>query len=375
MIYLDSAATTLQKPKSVARAAKKAINTLASPGRGGHAASMRAAEVAFECRELATEMFNVADPASVVFTSNATHGLNIAIKSLAKPGDRVLVSGYEHNSVMRPLRYAGAEIVIARSELFEPETAVYEFERRIERDGISFVVMTHMSNVFGYVLPAERIADVCRARGIPFVIDASQSAGVVPIDFEALGAEFVAMPGHKGLYGPQGTGILLAARPVDGIMQGGSGTNSLSERMPALLPDALEAGTHNMPGIAGLYAGLCFVKKTGISKIAEHERRLIIRAERELAGLPRVKIFGGGREMCRGGVLSFQVEGIGCEEIAGELGARKIAVRAGFHCAPEAHKTAGTIADGTIRISVSAFNNAYEIRRFAEILENVISMT
>ena len=208
MIYLDSAATTLQKPPAVAKAAGWAVNNLASPGRGGHPSAMAAAGLAYECREKAAKLFNVSDVASVVITTSATHGLNIAIKSMVRRGARVLISGYEHNAVTRPLTAVGADIVVAESELFEPEMALHAFETRLAGD-ISLVICNHVSNVFGYILPTERIAQVCRERGVPLIIDASQSAGVLDIDFAALGAEFIAMPGHKGLYGPQGTGLLL----------------------------------------------------------------------------------------------------------------------------------------------------------------------
>ena len=370
MIYLDSAATTLQKPRRVSKAVKKAVNTLASPGRGGHRHSMKAAETAFECRTLAAALFGMADPSNVVFTSNATHGLNIAIKALAKPGSRALVSGYEHNSVMRPLRASGAEIIIARSELFEPEMAVFEFERWLETERISLVVLNHMSNVFGYILPAERIAEQCKKYGVPFILDASQSAGCVDIDFDSLGAAFVAMPGHKGLYGPQGTGLLLCAPYIDvaasGLMQGGSGGNSVSDTMPKFLPDGLEAGTHNMPGIAGLFTGLEYVSRRKPKIILEHAQRLMTLAARELAVLPGVRVFTGGHGDCHGGVLSFQVESVDCESAAEQLSELGFAVRAGLHCAPEAHRTVGTATRGTVRVSVSRFNTEREIRLLAE---------
>ncbi|MDR1328511.1 MAG: aminotransferase class V-fold PLP-dependent enzyme [Oscillospiraceae bacterium] len=367
MIYLDSAATTLQKPKTVARAMKRAVSTLASPGRGGHLSSMLAARTAYECRELAARLFNVPDPANIVLTSSATHGLNIAINSLARRASRggaAIVSGYEHNSVMRPLRAAGIETVIARSALFEPEDLLRAFEREFERGRVAFAVLNHVSNVFGYIQPAERVAELCRARGVPLIIDASQSAGSVQIDMLSLGAEFIAMPGHKGLYGPQGTGLLLCRGPADGvlgIMQGGTGSDSASDLMPAFLPDALEAGTHNMPGIAGLSEGIKFVLSRGEAGILEHARGLIAEAARGLAELPGVRVFGGSGEN-RAGVLSFRLEHTECEAAAEELSRRGFAVRAGLHCAPEAHRTAGTFETGTVRLSVSAYNTARELR-------------
>jgi selenocysteine lyase/cysteine desulfurase len=332
---------------------------------------MRAADAAFSCRMLAADMFGVREPENVVFTSNATHGLNIAIKSLVKSGMRVLVSGYEHNAVMRPLKAIGADIVVASSELFEPEMAVFAFERKL-RDA-DVVICNHVSNVFGYILPVQRIARLCDERGIPFILDASQSAGVIDIDLAQLCARFIAMPGHKGLYGPQGTGLLLCAETPVGIMQGGTGSNSLSRDMPDFLPDALEAGTHNMPGIIGLMQGMEFVHKRGAERIMEHERELIRVASDGLTMLDRVRVYRSEHLFSQGGVVSFTVRDASCEQVGEELSRRGVAVRAGLHCAPDAHRTAGTIDTGTIRVSVSAFNTKTEICRFLDILRDIVA--
>ena len=221
---------------------------------------MDAAEVLLDCRERAAALFSVPNPEQVVFTSSATHGLNIAIKSLVGPGDRVVISGYEHNAVTRPLHGLGAEIITAASPLFSPEAAVEAFRRALP--GARAAVVCHVSNVFGYILPLGEIAALCRAEGIPLIVDTSQSAGCVPLDFAALGCAFAAMPGHKGLMGPQGTGVLLCGdERVRPLLEGGTGSESLRQDMPAWLPDRLEAGTHNMPGIAGLLAGMDWIKE------------------------------------------------------------------------------------------------------------------
>jgi len=371
MIYLDSAATTLQKPPGVARAMTWAVKNLSSPGRGGHAAAMAAAEEAFACRCAAARLFKMRNPENVVITSSATHALNIAIKTLARRGDRVLISGYEHNSVTRPLHEIGARVVVAASELFEPEMALHAFERRLT-DDTKLVVCNHVSNVFGYILPVERIAEACRARGVPVIVDASQSAGVCEIDFERIGADFICMPGHKGLYGPQGTGLLLCARIPKSLLQGGTGSQSALFDMPDTLPDRAEAGTHNMPGIAGLRAGIEFVEKQKVQKIMAHEHSLIEFAAWELMKRDGVRVFYSEYGYCQSGVLSFCMDAMDCEIVGEELARRGIAVRAGLHCAPLAHKTAGTFETGTVRISVSAFSTKRDIRAFLDALDEIL---
>ncbi|MEG2096749.1 MAG: aminotransferase class V-fold PLP-dependent enzyme [Pseudoflavonifractor sp.] len=365
MIYLDSAATTLQKPPAVPRAVCHAMGHMASPGRGGHRPAMLAAETAFACRQAAAALFGLADPERVVFTMNATHGLNLAIKSLVKPGDKVLISGYEHNAVVRPLAcMEGVEVVVATAPLFAPDLLYGEFEARLTPE-IKAVVCNHVSNVFGYILPAERIAALCKDRGVPFILDASQSAGCLPISMETLGAAFIAMPGHKGLYGPQGTGLLLCGEaPTRTLLEGGTGSLSALRTMPEFLPDRLEAGTHNIPGIAGLLAGIRFVAREGPEHILSHERQLLIGAVDGLERLERLRLFAANCPGRQAGVLSFQIEGMDCEAVGEGLGAQGIAVRCGLHCAPLAHESAGTLAAGTVRASFSAFNTMCEIRQF-----------
>lgn len=370
MIYLDSAATTLQKPPSVATAVKKAVGTLASPGRGGHSAAMRAAETAYRCRETAAELFSVDKPENIIFTLNATHALNIAIKTLANPGDRVVISGYEHNSVARPLKAMDAHTVVAASELFEPEMAVHAFESRITRN-TKLVICNHVSNVFGYILPAKRIGDICRSKGVPFILDASQSAGVLEVDARELGADFIAMPGHKGLYGPQGTGILICARLPKSLIEGGTGSNSIEKHMPKFLPDAAEAGTHNMPGIAGLNEGMEYVLKRGLGNIFDHEQKLLEKAIEGMLTIPGVRLFRSEHLHCQAGVLSFNISGADCEMVCAMLDEMGIAVRGGLHCSPLAHESGGTIDTGTVRASFSAFNTKGEVNRFLNALERV----
>ena len=363
MIYLDSAATTLQKPAAVATASAWAVNHLASPGRGGHKPAMAAADKAFACRAAASRLFHVDDPERVVFTFNATHGLNIAIKTLARPGSRVVVSGYEHNAVTRPLSALDVSLRVARGALFDQGASLEAFRRELDR-GADLAVCTHVSNVFGFILPIGEIAWLCREREVPLIIDASQSAGVLPVDFEALGASFIAMPGHKGLYGPQGTGLLLCGTDPAPLLEGGTGSESRHQSMPDFLPDRLEAGTHNIAGIAGLLEGLRFLERRGIENIAAHERTLICKMGEGLKTIPGVEPFLASDPAVQAGVLSFRVRGRDCEEVGDVLGSRGVALRAGLHCAPLAHETAGTLETGTLRASVSAFNTGREIERF-----------
>ena len=342
MIYLDSAATTFQKPAAVPRAVQQAMRTMSSPGRGGYESARLAEETLFRCRKSAAALFSVPSEEQIVFTMNATHALNIALKSLVRPGGRVAVSGYEHNAVTRVLHALRAEVIVAAAPLFSPQETLEAFEGALKA-GVDAAVCTHVSNVFGDILPIEGVAQLCRSSGVPLIIDASQSAGVLPIDCKTLGAAFIAMPGHKGLYGPQGTGLLLCGGEALPLLQGGTGSESLRQEMPDFLPDRLEAGTHNVPGIAGLAAGIDFVRAQ--------------RTER----IPRVSCCLARDEKRQAGVLSFTVSGMQPEQVAEQMASRGVALRAGLHCAPFAHRTAGTLPDGTVRMSLSAFNRAFEI--------------
>ena len=372
MIYLDSAATTFQKPRAVADAMVEAMGTMSSPGRGGYPAAMAAAETAFDCRAELAELYHAESPEQVVFTMNATHALNIAVKSLVPPGGRAVISGYEHNAVTRPLAALGARVSVAAAPLFQPAAVTAAFDRLLV-PGTDAVICSHVSNVFGFVQPVEAVAALCRRRGVPFLIDASQSAGVLPLDLEALGAAFIAMPGHKGLYGPQGTGVLLCGRdaPVRPLLEGGTGSLSLQQEMPDFLPDRLEAGTHNMPGIAGLLAGVRFVRQIGPEAICREERLLVHRAAEGLRRIPGLQVYALPDLAHQTGVLSFRPEGMDPEELGSALAERGIAVRAGLHCAPLAHRTAGTADTGTVRLSVSHWNTGEEMDRFLAAMREI----
>ena len=370
MIYLDFAATSLIKPVSVSRAVSHAMATMASPGRGAHSPAMRAADTVLDCRLAAAELFRVPEPEQVVFTLNATHALNLAIRSLARPGSKVLISGFEHNSVTRPLHALGAETVVAGRKLFDNGDLLRDFAEKIPKADL--VVCTQVSNVFGSILPIAEIASLCRKNRVPLIIDASQAAGVLDLDFAALGADFVAMPGHKSLFGPQGTGILLCGQPGSPLLFGGSGSDSLLQTMPEYLPDRLEAGTHNVSGIAGLLAGIRYVLETGTDRIREHEQKLLRQMCALLESEGRLELFAGP-EGCQSGVLSLRCAGLDSEALAARLGEKGICVRGGLHCAPTAHASAGTLETGTVRFSFSPFTDEAQIDRACQSLRQIIN--
>ena len=373
MIYLDSAATTFQKPPAVGRAMTEALASMSSPGRGGHPLAMRAADTAFRCRTELAELFGLDGPEGVAFTLNATHALNIAIKSLVPPGGRVVISGYEHNAVTRPLHaIPGLSVTVIDTPPFRPDLAAEEFCRAIRQKRPRAVICTHVSNVFGAVLPVEDIARCCRETDTPLIVDASQSAGVLPVDLAGWEAAFVAMPGHKGLYGPQGTGLLLCGAEGKPLLYGGTGSMSRLQDMPPDLPDRLEPGTHNMPGIAGLLEGIRFVRRQGVESIAARERQVALRAARGLESLPGVRVLRDGDFRNQTGVVSFVTEGRDCEAVGEALARRGIALRAGLHCAPLAHRTAGTLDTGTLRLSASFFNTPDQADRLVWAVSRVL---
>ena len=370
MIYLDCAATSLLKPAAVRYAVSNAVMQLSSPGRGGHSCAMTAAETLLDCRIGLGNLLGVEDPERVVFTSSATHGLNIAIKSLISTGNRVVVSGYEHNAVMRPLKAIGAEVIVASSPLFRPEEAIDAFRRSLP--GADAAICCHVSNVFGYILPVCEIAALCREYGVPLIVDMSQSAGSIEIDFDGLNCAFAAMPGHKGLLGPQGTGVLLCGHgKCTPLLEGGTGSDSAQTDMPMYLPDRLEAGTHNMPGIAGLLAGVDWVKRTGTAEIKRREKTLMTCFLEELKNKPYIRFYKSPSEELQAGVLSVQLKIMDCESVAEQLAEAGIAVRAGLHCAPLAHETAGTLKQGTVRFSFSPFNTETEVVAAAKALRKI----
>lgn len=357
MIYLDSGATSFHKPPQVYQAVTDAMRSCANPGRGGYRAATAALRRIFACREAASKLFDCF-PEQVVLTTSCTHGLNIAIRSLVKPGGRVVVSGFEHNAVTRPLHALGADVRVSGRKLFDWEDTLGEFEAALRR-GADAAVFTHVSNVFGYILPVEEMARLCRKYGVPFILDAAQSAGSIPISLRELGASFIAMPGHKGLLGPQGTGLLLCTEPGLPLLQGGTGSDSIRQDMPEYLPDRLEPGTLNVPGYAGLTQGLRYLQHVGAETVGNREHLQLKNCVRALRGMG-LQVFAGPHQA---GTVSF-LPAMDCEETAEKLAASGIAVRAGLHCAPLAHESAGTLETGTVRVSFGYDCNSRETEEF-----------
>lgn len=377
MIYLDNAATTAIKPVSVRHAMQEAMTKYsANPGRGGYALSMDTAEMVYGCRERAARMFGLGQAEGVVFTQNCTHALNFAIKGLMPAGGKAVVSSLEHNAVMRPLtamRQQGVRTEAAEVIFGDAAATFRSFERLIDAD-TNVVICTHASNVCGLVLPIGRIGRLCRQRGIPFIVDAAQSAGMIPIDMTQMCIDCLCMPGHKGLYGPPGTGMLLTGRPIpQTVIEGGTGTFSIDFNQPENLPERLESGTINTVGIAGLSAGLAFVEQKGIGRIHDYEIGLLQELYDGLRSIREVVLYMDRPSVSHfSPVLSFNVEGMPSEQVGEELAQAGFAVRAGLHCAPTAHRRLGTLEQGTVRVSPSVFSRREHIRAFCAQMKKIV---
>lgn len=370
-IYLDNAATSFPKPESVYHAVMHAMRDVgASAGRAGHRRSLEAGRLLFMARESVATLLSIPDSSRVIFTHSATESLNVAVRGTVLPGDHIITTSMEHNSLLRPLyavRQQGVELTIVdadRNGRVDPDDI-----RRSLRPNTRMIAVGHVSNVSGTIQPLEQIAGVAREAGALFLVDAAQSAGCVPLDVIAAGIDLLAAPGHKGLLGPQGTGFLYVAPEVQlkPLIAGGTGSNSTLEEQPEAIPEGFEAGTHNLPGIAGLMAGIDFVLKEGVAAIGEKERVLVNFAAECLSTIPSLTVFGPTDPSLHVGVLSFTVEGIDSSSLAFALDRNfDIAVRAGLHCAPLAHRTLGTFPAGTVRVSPGFFNTRDEIAFFSD---------
>ncbi|MBP2651661.1 MAG: Cysteine desulfurase family protein [Firmicutes bacterium] len=365
MIYLDNAATSFHKPPEVANAVYQALQGLGNCGRGAHGAALDASRQVHKTRVAIANLFNVGDPSRVVFTQNATEGLNIAIQGLLKFGDHCITTALEHNGVLRPL-YLMEQRGVSLTVVPADKTgciAVADIEAAVCAE-TKAVVLTHASNVTGNVLDIERVGKVCKQHGLLFILDASQTAGLLPVDMKKIGLSALCCSGHKSLLGPQGTGVLCLAEGVqpEPLKVGGTGVDSFSPAMPLVLPAALEAGTLNIHGLVGLLAACEYLNKYGQLRIFQEATERAIRFVEGVKALPGVTLYGDFAAMVRTPVVALNLRDIDSGEIADELFERfGIATRAGAHCAPGVHRLFGTVEQGMVRFSFSHFNSNNEV--------------
>lgn len=368
MIYLDNAATTFPKPQSVIYASNEAMRFAANPGRSGYKLALNASEKIFDCRQKAADFFNLENVENCILTPSCTVSLNTVIYGILKKGDHAVISSLEHNSVLRPVKKLSDSGLITYdvAEVFagDDDKTVDSF-RKCMNDKTKLVICTHASNVFGIKLPVKRIAALCKYYGVLFCLDCAQSAGVVPIDIADMGADFICVPGHKGLYGPMGTGLLLinTEQIPDSLYQGGTGSSALDFKEPEILPDKFESGTVNLSGFAGLSKGIDFVRQKTPSVIYNHEMKLTRRLYQKLRTIRGVELYTNLPDIEHFvPLLSFNISDKDPNTVADILDKKfGICVRSGFHCSPIAHKFMGTGDRGTIRVCPSAFTREKEI--------------
>ena len=375
-IYFDNAATSWPKPPGVRAALDDYFGGASgNPGRSGHRMSVAAARLIEHAREALADLFNVSDPSRLVFTQNATHALNLAISGLLHAGDHVVTTSLEHNSVMRPLRHlesSGVAVTVVnctRQGLLDVDDV-----RRALRANTRLVVTTHGSNVVGALMPIRALAALAREHGIPYLVDASQTAGAIPIDVQDLGLDLLAFTGHKGLLGPTGTGGLYIREgvAVEPLIRGGTGSDSAREIQPEFLPDAYESGTLNVAGIAGLGAGVRFLADVGIEAVKTHEQALVAQFIAGASDIPGLTVYGPRDAALHCGVVSFNVAGAMASEVALILDESfEIMARSGLHCAPSAHRTLNTFPTGTVRFSFGWFNTPVEVETALRALGDV----
>lgn len=375
MIYLDNGATSFPKPLSVRQNVDISLKKFsANPGRSGHSLSLRAAKEIFECRKRLKELFNVNSEEEIIFTENCTMALNTVIFGLLNEGDHVLISSMEHNSVTRPLESLKDKgVTYSTFDYSYDNNETVDNVRKLIKSETKLVICTHASNVFGFRFPIERICALCHAYGILFCVDSAQSAGVFDIDVGTNQYDFVCMSGHKSLYGPMGTGVLiLNNRNLKPLLYGGTGTESVKKSQPEGLPEKFESGTQNMNGISGLKAGVDFVKNRGIKNIYNHEYKLAKRLFNGLANNRKVitynKSFDYGKVAP---VVSFNIDGVYSEDLVAKLNKYGIMTRGGLHCSPLAHTTMNTIENGTVRVVPGAFNTINDINYLLNVIRKL----
>lgn len=374
MIYLDNAATSLPKPPEVADAMVQAINTFGGPGRGSHSAALQASMEVFSARCALAELFDGAGPEQVSFTHNATEALNIALYGLVKPGSVVLTTMASHNSVLRPLnRLRDTQRVEVRVAAVNPDGNLDLDDYMQKLPGASVVALTHASNVTGDVYDIAAFARLAHDQGAHVVLDAAQTAGSIPVSIKELDVDVLCFTGHKGLLGPQGTGGLCVKSDVaiPPLFEGGSGFASFDERHPHVMPEALEAGTLNAHGIAGLRAGVDYIQKRGIIEIAKHERVLTRMMVQRLEAMDSIILYGRNTTE-QTGVVAFSIDGHDSSCVADYLAQEGVCTRAGAHCAPLMHKALGTDQGGLVRMSVGPFTLQSEVMQALDAVERFI---
>lgn len=376
LIYLDNAATTFPKPEEVYESVMEAMKSYgANPGRSGHKLALQMGRQVYTTRELLAELFNVTNPMNIIFTSNCTDSLNIVIKGLLKQGDHVITTSMEHNSVLRPLymlKDRGVEVTVVKADSMgriNPEDIKKEI-----RKNTKLIVTTHISNLTGTILPIEEIGKIAKEKGIYYLVDAAQSAGVYDIDVEKMNIDFLAFPGHKGLLGPQGTGGLYIKEgiEIEEIKQGGTGSFSHILQQPHIYPDRFESGTLNGPGIVGLGAGVSYIKRIGMENIRKHEQDLTRHFMEEVLKIDKVKVYGPLDISQHAPVVAINIGEADSSEISYILDEKyNIAVRPGLHCAPLAHKTIGTFEQGVVRFSFGPFNTHEDIEMSIKAIKEI----
>lgn len=378
ILYFDNAATTWPKPPEILKAMIRYQEEVGgSPGRSAHRLSIEAARIVYDAREATAELFGINDPFRIAFTKNATEGLNIVIKGLLKPGNHCITSGMEHNSVMRPLRAMetrGMNLTVVPCQTdgtLNPADVAAAI-----RPETRLIVITHASNITGTLMPVAELGTVARRHGIPFLVDAAQTAGALPINVEAMNIDMLAFTGHKSLFGPQGTGGLYIRKGwdehIEPLMMGGTGSRSEFEEQPVFMPDKYESGTQNAIGLAGLAAGIAFIRELGIAAIREKELTLT-QAFLDGAGVVKgVRLYGPLDVAQRTAVVSFNIDGLAPSETALRLDEDYgILCRPGLHCAPLAHRTVGTFPQGTVRFSFGYYNTLDQVQQAVKALEEI----
>ncbi|CAM4215542.1 aminotransferase class V-fold PLP-dependent enzyme [Paenibacillus alkaliterrae] len=377
VIYLDHAATSWPKPPTVTDAVVQAmLHDAANPGRGSHAMAVRASRILFDTRKQLSKLFNIKNPNDIAFASNTTMALNMAIKGWLKPGDHVIATSVEHNSVRRPLYYLEQKIGIEVTYIEADERGNIKLDEvaNAVKTNTTLAVVNHSSNLLGTIMPIAEIAEITRKHGIKLLVDAAQSAGIIPVDVRAMGIHMLAFPGHKGLLGPQGTGGLYIdpELELEPLLHGGTGSQSEAREQPQVRPDRYEAGTQNTPGIAGLKMGVMHVLNETVQNIHTKEWTLAQRLIQGLQQIKAVRLLGPKLGEQRTGIVAFNVEGIDPSELSFILDQHyQIAVRAGFHCTPLAHACAGTSATGAIRASVGIYSTEAEVDALAEAITEI----